>query len=77
MLEIVSFTLGPAQTNAYLVADSETKEAAVIDPAWDGHLILAEAQQLGDSIIGLQNLALQVGHEHRVWSIGDDDVRIQ
>jgi glyoxylase-like metal-dependent hydrolase (beta-lactamase superfamily II) len=45
MLEIVSFTLGPAQTNAYLVADSETKEAAVIDPAWDGDVILAEAQR--------------------------------
>ena len=47
MLEIVSFTLGPAQTNAYLVADSETKEAAVIDPAWEGQLILAEAQKRG------------------------------
>jgi len=47
MLEIVSFTLGPAQTNAYLVADSKTKEAVVIDPAWDGHLILAEAQKRG------------------------------
>jgi hydroxyacylglutathione hydrolase len=47
MLEIVPFTLGPAQTNAYLVADSETKEAVVIDPAWDGHIILAEAQKRG------------------------------
>ncbi len=47
MLEIVSFTLGPAQTNAYLVADSETKEAAVIDPAWDGHIILGAAQKRG------------------------------
>jgi glyoxylase-like metal-dependent hydrolase (beta-lactamase superfamily II) len=47
MLEIVSFTLGPAQTNAYLVADSETEEAVVIDPAWDGHIILAEAQKRG------------------------------
>jgi hydroxyacylglutathione hydrolase len=44
MLEIVSFTLGPAQTNAYLVADPETREAAVIDPSWDGHLILKAAQ---------------------------------
>jgi hydroxyacylglutathione hydrolase len=44
MLEIVSFILGPAQTNAYLVADAETKEAAVIDPAWDGHIILKAAQ---------------------------------
>jgi glyoxylase-like metal-dependent hydrolase (beta-lactamase superfamily II) len=47
MLEIVPFTLGPAQTNAYLVADSDSKEAVVIDPAWDGHLILAEAVKRG------------------------------
>jgi glyoxylase-like metal-dependent hydrolase (beta-lactamase superfamily II) len=47
MLEIVSFTLGPAQTNAYLVADPDTKDAVVIDPAWDGHIILAEAQKRG------------------------------
>ncbi len=47
MLEIVSFTLGPAQTNAYLVADSETNEAAVIDPSWDGHIILDAAQKRG------------------------------
>ncbi len=47
MLDIVSFTLGPAQTNAYLIADSETKEAAVIDPSWDGHIILNAAQQRG------------------------------
>jgi hydroxyacylglutathione hydrolase len=47
MLEIVSFTLGPVQTNAYLVADAGTKEAAVIDPAWDGHIILEAAQKRG------------------------------
>lgn len=44
-LEIVPFTLGPAQTNAYLVADDEAGESAVIDPAWDGPVILAEAQR--------------------------------
>ena len=43
MLEIVTFILGPVQTNAYLVADSESHDAAVIDPAWDGQVILAEA----------------------------------
>jgi glyoxylase-like metal-dependent hydrolase (beta-lactamase superfamily II) len=47
MLEIVPFTLGPAQTNAYLVADTDTKEAVVIDPAWDGEVILAAAQRRG------------------------------
>jgi len=34
-------------TNAYLVADTVTNEAAVIDPAWDGHLIRAEAEKRG------------------------------
>ena len=47
MLEIVSFTLGPVQTNAYLLADSETHEAAVIDPSWDGQIILRAAQDRG------------------------------
>jgi hydroxyacylglutathione hydrolase len=47
MLEIVTLVLGPVQTNSYLVADPDTKEAAVIDPAWDGHLILQEAQRRG------------------------------
>ena len=47
MLEIVSFTLGPASTNAYLVADPKTKEAVVIDPSWDGHIILKAAQDRG------------------------------
>ena len=44
MLEVVSFTLGPVQTNAYLVADPETREAVVIDPAWDGQVILKAAE---------------------------------
>lgn len=47
MLEIIPFTLGPVSTNAYLVADPETKEAAVIDPAWDGLIILKAAQDRG------------------------------
>jgi glyoxylase-like metal-dependent hydrolase (beta-lactamase superfamily II) len=47
MLEIVALTLGPVQTNAYLVADPATREAAVIDPAWDGDVILAEAHKRG------------------------------
>ncbi|MFZ6030391.1 MAG: MBL fold metallo-hydrolase [Chloroflexota bacterium] len=47
MLEIVTFVLGPVQTNAYLLADAGSGEAAVIDPAWDGHVILADAQRRG------------------------------
>jgi hydroxyacylglutathione hydrolase len=47
MLEIIHFTLGPVQTNAYLIADVVTQQAAVIDPAWDGEVILEEARRRG------------------------------
>jgi glyoxylase-like metal-dependent hydrolase (beta-lactamase superfamily II) len=46
-LEVVTFTLGPALTNAYLVGDSSAGTAVVIDPAWDGRLISAEAARRG------------------------------
>jgi len=45
MLVIVPLILGPVSTNTYLIADSDTREAAVIDPAWDGQIILAEAKK--------------------------------
>jgi glyoxylase-like metal-dependent hydrolase (beta-lactamase superfamily II) len=45
MLEIVRMTLGPVATNAYLVADSDSRETAVIDPAWNGDRIVAEASR--------------------------------
>jgi len=35
------------QTNAYLVADMESKAAVAIDPAWDGELIAEEIQRRG------------------------------
>jgi len=45
MIEIISLVLGLVETNAYLIADKETQEAAVIDPAWDGQVIVNEAQR--------------------------------
>jgi len=47
MLEIISFELGPVVTNVYLVADSESKKAVVIDPAWDGDVVVEAAQGHG------------------------------
>ncbi len=47
MLEIETLILGPVQTNCYLVGDPQTKEAVVIDPAWDGEKILAKARLRG------------------------------
>jgi hydroxyacylglutathione hydrolase len=45
MLEIVSLVLGPAFTNTYLITDADSGEAAVVDPAWDGQIIMAEARR--------------------------------
>jgi hydroxyacylglutathione hydrolase len=47
MLEILPLVVGPVATNAYLIADTNTGEAAVIDPAWDGQGIIARAQSRG------------------------------
>lgn len=47
MLEVVHFVLGPVVTNSYLVGDANTGESVVIDPAWDGEVILAEAERRG------------------------------
>jgi glyoxylase-like metal-dependent hydrolase (beta-lactamase superfamily II) len=50
MLEMTTYILGPVETNAYLIADSVTREAVVIDPAWDGQVILDEARRRGWNI---------------------------
>ncbi|HEX9617989.1 MAG TPA: MBL fold metallo-hydrolase [Anaerolineales bacterium] len=47
MLSIISFVLGLVETNTYLIADPETGEAVVIDPAGDGARIVAEADRRG------------------------------
>jgi hydroxyacylglutathione hydrolase len=47
MLEIVTLVLGPVETNAYLVADTESGDAVVVDPAWDGAFIVEHAVQRG------------------------------
>lgn len=50
MIEIETFVLGPVETNAYLVNSRQTKEAAVIDPAWDGAFIAEAARSKGWTI---------------------------
>jgi glyoxylase-like metal-dependent hydrolase (beta-lactamase superfamily II) len=47
MLKIITLQLGPVLTNAYLVADLDIREAVVIDPAWDGAILLMEAEKNG------------------------------
>ncbi len=50
MLEIVTLVLGPVETNTYLVADPASREAVVIDPAWEGEKIARQASQRGWAI---------------------------
>ncbi|MGE5248698.1 MAG: MBL fold metallo-hydrolase [Bacteroidota bacterium] len=71
MLEIVSLILGPADTNAYLVADSETQDAAVIDPSWDGELILEEARKRGWRIAHLWYTHAHFDHIGGAGAIAD------
>ncbi len=47
MLEIIPLVLGPAATNAYLVGDPQSHSAVVVDPAWDGELIVEESNHHG------------------------------
>ena len=49
-IRIKSLTLGPFATNAYLVADTETNNAILIDPVDDAPAILGAAEVEGWSI---------------------------
>lgn len=44
---IVNYTLGPLENNSYLIADSETRDAAIIDPSFDADHILKDARKKG------------------------------
>ncbi|XWX04859.1 MBL fold metallo-hydrolase [Aggregatilineales bacterium SYSU G02658] len=50
-VEIVMMTLGMAQTNAYLVADTATGRAILIDPVDDANAILEVADKKGWQIL--------------------------
>jgi glyoxylase-like metal-dependent hydrolase (beta-lactamase superfamily II) len=50
MIRILQLPLGPLQTNSYVLACTATKQAAVIDPAWDGRAILTRVQKEGWTI---------------------------
>lgn len=43
----IPFVLGPLENNTYLVVDSETGEAVIIDPSFDSQIVLEEIQQHG------------------------------
>ncbi len=70
-LEIIPFVLGPVRTNAYLIADSVSGDAAVIDPAWDGHIILVDAKKRGWRIAHLWYTHAHFDHIGGAGAIAD------
>ena len=47
---ILQLSLGSLQTNCYMLTCSATGKTAVIDPAWDGRLLAAKAEEEGWAI---------------------------
>jgi glyoxylase-like metal-dependent hydrolase (beta-lactamase superfamily II) len=50
MLQITKFVLGPVATNTYIIADPESNQAVVVDPAWDGDKLAEEIKSGGWTI---------------------------
>ncbi|MCR4336614.1 MAG: MBL fold metallo-hydrolase [Candidatus Omnitrophica bacterium] len=58
--------IGPLQNFIYFIGDTQTKEVAVIDPAWDVDFLGAEAKKNGWTIT---NIFLTHGHPDHVNGI--------
>lgn len=51
--KIIQIPVGPMANFAYLVVDSATQKAVVVDPGWEAEKILQQAQKLGVEITGV------------------------
>jgi len=49
-LLIQQYEIGPLNNFIYLLGDPETKEMAIVDPAWDVNFLVNEAKRLGYKI---------------------------
>ncbi|MBT3336838.1 MAG: MBL fold metallo-hydrolase [Anaerolineae bacterium] len=67
-MKLITLTLGPVQTNSFIVADSETSEAVVIDPSWDGAEIAKVALEAG---LTIKEIWLTHAHFDHIGGIAD------
>ncbi|MEN4011218.1 MAG: MBL fold metallo-hydrolase [Bellilinea sp.] len=58
-LEILTFSLGPLQNNAYLLIDTESNQAIIVDPTFDSHHIVQTILKRG---IRLEQIWLTHAH---------------
>ncbi|MCY4019827.1 MAG: MBL fold metallo-hydrolase [Chloroflexi bacterium] len=71
-IEVLSMTLGAFATNAYLVADSETKNAVLIDPVDSAPVILNAAAERGWRIQMMVATHAHLDHVMASKAIKDD-----
>ncbi len=69
-IQILKLTLGPIQTNCYLVGDTASREAVVIDPVDRATLIQQTAQEQGWTI-----REILATHAHFDHVLASDDLR--
>jgi len=69
-IRIETFTLGPLETNAYLVTDAEGAHAFVIDPGAGPERLLRRIEELGATVE-----AIVLTHAHFDHIAGVDEVR--
>lgn len=62
-LFIYQMELGPIQNFLYFIGDRETKEVALVDPAWDVPYLVREADRLG---VKITKIFLTHGHPDHV-----------
>ena len=67
-MKIITLTLGPVQTNTYIVADEESKEAIVVDPSWEGAEIAKTALEAG---LQIKEIWLTHAHFDHIGGIAD------
>lgn len=67
-MKISSITVGPVQTNVYLIGDEKTKEAALIDPADSPEEIMAMIQKSGFSV---KKILLTHGHFDHIAALNE------
>ena len=65
---VQTLTLGPAQTNCYLVGAEPLREAVVIDPGWAADIILAEARS---AELTIKAILLTHGHFDHIGAVAD------
>ena len=67
-LIIKQFEIGPLNNFLYLLGDEETKEMAIVDPAWQPELLMNAAEELGYTIT---KVFLTHGHPDHVNGLPD------